>query len=485
MAKKGTRQRVLDFIEGLPIWSRSPDADERTELHEERQRLKDVKSRLLEILNNDALISTGRVQIIGLETLKEKLGERWEGHSDFVHNSLRAILRRRLSPSDVFFRHEGDDYVIVFATLGLAAARLVCAGVIQELNTMLLGFEESDSIVVRTAVGVVDGRLLLEENTLDDVLKELSDVDREEVDIDWEEAIAGAGVDRPTTGLSNDKANAINWEPLVYAGGLRRQTYEPWTPIDEDALDEGVVPDEFSLIYRPMWSPAQEIISTFSTNFVGADENGQLRNAYSFVRGPKLTRSMDVHVLKRATATATSLFELRQRFVLAIPHHYESVTNWTRLYEYVEWCKNVPKDMYNYVILSCDDFPSGVPASKLQMIGYALRPYCRGLAVNVSWTTRDLAPYGDAGFTTVGLFVPPDTPFAAAQIRIEEFAAAGRRRGLQTAVLNVHDIAVAEVIRDAGIDFVMGRLIGDYQEKPTHMIRLPWSEILDRARAAS
>jgi len=28
-------------------------------------------------------------------------------------------------------------------------------------------------------------------------------------------------------------------------------------------------------------------------------------------------------------------------------------------------------------------------------------------------------------------------------------------------------------------------LIGDYQEKPTHMIRLPWSEILDRARAAS
>ncbi len=485
MAKKRTRQRVLEFIESLPLWSQPSESKEREALRDERQRLSDVKSRLLDILSNEALISTGRVQIIGLETLKEKLGDKWEGHRDFVHSSLRAILRRRLSPSDVFFQHEGDDYVIVFASLGLAAARLVCAGVIQELNTMLLGSEESGSIVVRTAVGVVDGQLLLEESSLNEVLEGLPNVDAEDMDIEWSETMEGSGVQPPSTGSKDDKAAAINWEPLVYSGGLRRQVYQPWTPIDEDALDEGVVPEEFSLIYRPMWSPAQEIISTFSTNFVGVDEHGQLRNAYSFVRGPKLTRSMDVHVLKRATTTATSLFELRQRFVLAIPHHYETVTNWTRLYEYVEWCKNVPKDMCNCIILSCDDFPSGVPVSKLQMIGHALRPYCRGLAANISWTTRDLAPYADSGFTTVGLFVPPDTPFAAAQARIEEFAAGGRRRGLQTAVLNVHNLAIAEVTRDAGVDFVMGRLIGDYQEKPSHMIRLPWSEIQHRAREAS
>jgi hypothetical protein len=483
MARKDTRKRVLEFLEGLPLLSRSRAADDQAERYKERKQLAGVKARILEILSNDALISTGRVQILALQSLKDELGDRWETHRDFIHDSLKTILKRRLNAFDVFFQHEEEDYVIVFASVGLEAAKLICASIMRELNALLLGHEETRSITIRTAVGVVDGRLLLEETSLDEVLAGLAIVEPQASDIVLEDvdSIASAA----PAGGGHEKAGSIGWEPLDYVAARNKPSYQPWTPIDEDALDEGVVPEEFKLIYRPMWSPQQEIISTFTTNFVGTDDHGQLRNAYSFVRGAKLTRAMDVDVLKRAAATTADLFDQRQRFVLAIPHHYESATNWSRLREYVEVCKTIPKDTRNYVILSCDDFPPGVPASKLQMIGYGLRPCCRGLAANISWMMRDLAPYADAGFTIVGLFIPPDTPAAAIQLRIDEFAEGGRRQGLQTALLNVHDLHSAEIARNAGVDFVMGRLIGDYQNTPGHMCRLPWSDIIQRARKAS
>ena len=185
----------------------------------------------------------------------------------------------------------------------------------------------------------------------------------------------------------------------------------------------------------------------------------------------------------QASHKVAELFKERQRFLMAVPHHYESVASWTRLYEYAEHCKSIPDEVQRYLALSCDDFPAGIPASKLAMIGNALAPHCRSLAANVSWAVRDLGLYRDAGFSVVALFVPRDTPRTLVKARIEDFADMGRRHNLRTAVLNVHDLDLGEIVRDAGIDFVMGRLIGDYQKEPSHMVKLSWDEIRAGCRA--
>jgi hypothetical protein len=478
MAKRKKKERVLDLLEGLPGLSRLNLFGERQPKKEEREQFVSVKARILDILNSQPLISAGRVQMIGLETVKRRLGDQWEGHRDAIHSSLSTIMRRKLSASDVFFRHEEDDYVIVFATLGHDAAKLVCVSIMQELNALLLGDEDTRSITIRTAVGVVDGRLLLEEKGIGEVLAGLTAVDPDCM-LEWDQDLELQDPESTSTTVSS---TPLGWEPMTSrkADGRSKES-QAWIPINEAALDEGVLPDQFELIYRPMWSPVHEITSTFTANYVGTDDEGVLRNAYSFVRSAKLIRALDVNVLQKAADVASTLFAENQRFVLAIPHHYESVTNWTRLYEYVDRWKAIPVDVQNYVILSCDDYPPGVPASKLLMIGHALKPLGRGLAATVAWSTRDLAPYVDAGFTALALFVPTDLPIAVIQARIEEFAETGRRRGFQTLVLNVHDIRLGEIVRQAGIDFVMGRLIGDYQKTPSHMTRTPWAEIKSRS----
>ena len=483
MAKKRKGERMFDFLGEFSLWSRRSDSKEKDVLTEERKRLASVQAQLLDILNSETLISTGRVQILGLDVLKEKLGPRWEAHRDAIHSSLKAIVRRKLSAHDVFFQHGEDDYVIVFSSLSFAAAKLVCAGILQELSTMLLGDESNQSITVRTAVGVVDGRLLSEANSIDDVLRNVGHIEATSEEIDFSDDRGPIGHAHPESADGDIDSRALGWEKIDFESSLTGASARIWVPIDDDAEDKDVSLDQFQLIYRPMWSPGLETITTFSANFVATGDDGQLKNAYSFARGSKLVRKMDISVLARASHKVAELLKTRQRFLMAIPHHYESVASWSRLYEYAEHCKSIPEEVRRYLALSCDDFPAGIPPSKLAMIGNALVPHCRSLAANVDWAVRDLSPYRDAGFSVVAIFVPRDAPHTLVKARIEDFADMGRRLGLRTAVLNVHDLEVGEIVRNAGVDFVMGRLIGDYQKEPSHMVKLSWDEIRIGRRA--
>ena len=482
MAKKRKGERMFDFLGDFPLWSRRSDSKEKDVLEEERTKLASVQAQLLDILNSETLISTGRVQILGLDGLKEKLGSRWESHRDTIHGSLKTIVRRKLSAHDVFFQHGEDDYVIVFASLSFAAAKLVCAGILQELSTLLLGDENNQSVTVRTAVGVVDGRLLSEASSIDDLLRNVDHAEETREEIDFGDD--GPDGHRPSE-IAEDASDGgrLGWQRIDFQSNLTSTSARVWVPIDDDAADKDVSLDQFQLIYRPMWSPGLETITTFSANFVAAGDDGQLKNAYSFARGSKLVRKMDVNVLARASYKVAALFKGRQRFLMAVPHHYESVASWSRLYEYAEHCKSIPKEVQRYLALSCDDFPAGIPASKLSMIGNALAPHCRSLAANVDWAVRDLSPYRDAGFSVVAIFVPKDMPRALVKARIDDFADMGRRHNLRTAVLNAHDLDLGEIVRNAGVDFVMGRLIGDYQQEPSHMVKLSWDDIRAGRRA--
>ena len=475
MAKKRKGERVFDFLGSLPLWTRRSDAQEKDALRTERRRLASIQSQLLDILNSETLISAGRVQILGLDGLKQRLGSRWEAHRDAVHNSLKTIVQRKLSAKDVFFQYGEDEYVVVFASLSFAAAKLVCAGILREVSELLLGDECNQSITVRTAVGVVDGRLLTEESSIDDVLASFSHAEATSAEIDPKDDEMPIAPPR----FAEDSADhsQLGWQPIEFDSKLGGKVPTAWVPIDDEAADRNVSLDEFQLIYRPMWSPSLQAVTTFSANFVSGMKDGRPMNAYALARGSKLVRRMDASVLMRTSYKVAELFSGPQRFLMAVPHHYEFVASWSRLQEYADYCRSVPDDVQRYLALSCDDFPAGVPASKLLMIGNALAPYCRHLAANVSWTARDLGPYRDAGFSVVALFVPKDLPQSLVKARIEDFTEMSRRLGLRTAVLNVHDVDLGEVVRNAGVDFVMGRLIGDYQSAPSSMVRLSWDEI--------
>ena len=97
----------------------------------ERQKDEDIFDKRLEDFISrrspgDRLV-TGRVHMINIEQVRERLGDRWPRFAERVHEVIKAELKIRLCSRD-FFRRVGDDSsVIVFGDCSEAEARLKVA----------------------------------------------------------------------------------------------------------------------------------------------------------------------------------------------------------------------------------------------------------------------------------------------------------------------------------------------------------------------
>ncbi len=86
-----------------------------------------------------AIVVSGRVQLVGLAEIKERLGERWEKLSAKVHAIADRIIRRSLAPTDAFERVEDDGYVICFAELNEQEAQIKARAIGRDIQEWVTG----------------------------------------------------------------------------------------------------------------------------------------------------------------------------------------------------------------------------------------------------------------------------------------------------------------------------------------------------------
>lgn len=449
-----TEKKLVDIVQDLSAGTKKAYGAEKVRPAETHSHISDLESRLLRILENTQTVSGGRVQAVGLQEIKQRLGRKWPLKRDLVHRTMKSIIQRKVSKQDVFFRRSDEEYIIVFAHLGLEPAKFVCAGIMTELNERFLGSADTKDIVVKTAVGAANGKMLFEEARLDKLLDNFSEMSQETA----EKYVKNEVLKKHVASMS--------WE---------------YAPKDPEA-DQ--VPPDFEIIYSPIWDVKREILTTYIAGYIGYNSTGKLHNGYSLVSNPKTIAAMDRTLLDDALATMEDLFRNNFRIMVCVPVHYESVFTEAHLYKLVERLKAVHKALRNYLILACDSFPPGVPLSKFAVISAALRPYCRNLAINVDIDHRDFNSLAEAGFSIVGCRLPRTMLRAAeAGPRIAAFANAVKRRGLLPSFLGVKSLELAEIIRHSGAQHIMGSVIGEYDYVPGHMVRMPWKDIVAKAHA--
>ena len=64
-----------------------------------------------------ASLSAGRIQTIGLQSVKTALGNRWDSVAERVYEIGIATIAKHLSPHDAYMRNDAGDFVICFAQL--------------------------------------------------------------------------------------------------------------------------------------------------------------------------------------------------------------------------------------------------------------------------------------------------------------------------------------------------------------------------------
>src|SRR3546814_6633191 len=92
-------------------------------------------ARLGKVLARQRTIPAGQINVIGLDDLRARLGDRWEAIEAKVHEVCGRIIRGNLSDLDVNTCYSSNEYMIIFGLLSAHAARIKCTTIKQELRT--------------------------------------------------------------------------------------------------------------------------------------------------------------------------------------------------------------------------------------------------------------------------------------------------------------------------------------------------------------
>jgi hypothetical protein len=384
----------------------------------------------------------GSIHLLGLESLREKLGDRWEGVRERVSQLAEKLLALHMQPGDAWFRHSTDAYVVVFAKLGPAQAQLVCAKIVEELQRLLLGNADTASITVRTIVREAGSDVVFVPTRLADMLNQAAERSAQA-------APARVGAEAGMTTAPPQR---------------RMATLEP-----------------MEVMYRPVWDVRQQVLSVFIAR---ARRQRQGRSAlwgYDCIEDqsdPAQILDHDQNVLTSSLDTAMELYDNRFRFFLSVPVHIESLAVIARRRAIVGCLQQIPQHMREFMTYHIVGASDGIPPGRLSELAAALKPFGRTVMMVVDPAVNDLSSLEASGIKVAMALLPQGASSDRWRADLLKFGANAAKRQIRSYVEGVNDISMEDLCEEAEISFLAGDLIGDWVEVPEHVVRMSRTDFL-------
>ncbi|MFL5295760.1 MAG: hypothetical protein ACJ798_05190 [Phenylobacterium sp.] len=118
----------------------------------------DVEAQLARF-SDPAVLQSGKVNLISLEAVQVRLGERWPQRKDQVFAFADRVLQRSLGLGGVYLRVSDTDYFIMHPELGRYAGQAACLKYLREVLTHFLGDDSQAGSGVLQVTKIGKGRL--------------------------------------------------------------------------------------------------------------------------------------------------------------------------------------------------------------------------------------------------------------------------------------------------------------------------------------
>lgn len=112
------------------------------------RRLTETATHALEPFMGSDALSSGKVNLIGLDAIVETLGARWEGRREQIYDYVEHVLSRNLGPNGYFVRVSETDYIVAQPDLGVFASQATCLRALSEVLKHFLGVVSVSAMAV-------------------------------------------------------------------------------------------------------------------------------------------------------------------------------------------------------------------------------------------------------------------------------------------------------------------------------------------------
>jgi hypothetical protein len=388
----------------------------------------------MQVAASSALIQRGCVNVIGLEEIKDEVGERWEKVKVSVFAKLETLLRQKLPSTDYYTQIDDTSFLVSSPAASPEEAQIFCLRLAHELRVGLLGDCPIDKLRIFRATGIEDDTI---------------------------------------------ETSAIAGDHLVQlAKSARLEGAEnPESPNQKMTLgSRQKVSPVFSHRYVPIWDAQREAITTYRCVSLPGHDMGENLGHDALA---KLALSLAISRVTEATKTLARHLRSGDRFLMWIPIPYDILTSPVGRMEVASVCRNLAAELRPYLHFEISDLPHGVPQSRLSELVGSLNPFCRGVAAQLPARIANYGAYLGVGLRAIGLslgsFRKNGAEMGGELIRLSE--AAKKQRVMSFAF----DVPTGESLvwaRNLGINLLSGSAIGSALGAPAQVKRLPMRDIL-------
>jgi len=414
-----------------------------------RESVRDLEKRLKDLLSQPRLLGAGRINMFNLDTLRDRLGERWPTMRERVHAATEKVLSRHLSPRDIHFRTSDDEYIIVFAVVEKQMANLLCGKIVEDLHRLFFGDEDLNVLRVSTAVGTFEGKLIYKTSSLGDILR---------------------GIHDSTSSNTDERESATPEASAASSVSDLRVIFRDYHEVDR-----------VNSMYRPVWDVERQVITTYMYTPVRRSPGGSMTEGpavFELINSSERLTKINVAALVEAVETLDELYRNKFRLMISIPVCFETLAPRKARLEYLVACGNIPDYLRGFIVFELLRFPTGVPNGRMTDLINELRPFCRWTFLRCDLTQPRFSNLVGTGLTGVSVVVPDDREAEARTMEgMNTFVAAAERAGLRTCAVGVASTSLALAARGAGFTFIAGDPVGRIDDIPQHMLRFNWLDL--------
>lgn len=429
---------------------------------EKQKKLQDACERLFE---QRELISSGRLQMLGLSKIKRKFGKSWAGLQVIVYETVEEAIDKYMMPADIFIRYQDDSYVIVFANASYDEAHIKMTLIAEEIKRRLFEHEEEAlrEIDVKESTQLVDTKSLAKHNTTEGKIKDIADQ-------------CGRPAQHQNKGKkppASPPSSMLDIDPYA-----KKQTMD--TP--KESNDE----EHMHYTYVPLWDTKKNLLTTY---LCLAQDHRVSDDAFdshqSFFMGMSLPAraKWDLAILKKAAEDLAHMGTSNKKLFIACPVHYETLTNAKNFDAYILECQKILPQQKKFLIFFVLNLPNNFTASNVQKFSNRLKTHCHQLFTQVPFNPKtDFALIRECGFDAVGIRLKRSNNSEKKTLELMGSFCQNAKRAFISKVfaMDVTSLSIATSAACSDFDFLAGPTIHEKVDMPDNVHRFQYEDLFEK-----
>lgn len=364
------------------------------------QKKKELELLCQQLFKRKELITSGKLQFIGLKKIKKRMGKRWEGLQAVVYDTAEAVMSEHLSKSDIFIRYQDDSYVIIFGNLGLEEGQIKALVIADEIRRRLFCMEEKElkDIEVHHHAAEIRTKDLIE-SSLDDTLNVIfTDMPSTEIK-EGIKAMPAAPLTTPP-----QEIEVIEVEPEETQG----------TPLRENHVQSAERQQVMRFSYLPLWDLQRNALTSYICRALpiqfgpGAeDSKTPLLDMYRFFfykRPHSISALANEEILAAVRDELGRMQTDGRKLFIVCPVHYETYLRAQSYEKYRVICQQMTAEQKKFLTFMVVDIPDNVTQVALNNMVASLKSNARYVYALLSSRQQiGFTLLRNAGFDAVGL----------------------------------------------------------------------------------